>query len=39
MTAAPCARLDAAWLLGALDADKRLAYEAHLAICRGAGRA
>jgi anti-sigma factor RsiW len=24
-------RLDAAYLLGALDADERLAYEAHLA--------
>jgi anti-sigma factor RsiW len=30
----PYARLDAAGLLGALDADERLAYEAHLAICR-----
>ena len=30
----PYARLDAAYLLGALDADERLAYEAHLAICR-----
>jgi hypothetical protein len=30
----PCARLDAAYLLGALGADERLAYEAHLAICR-----
>ena len=29
----PYARLDAAYLLGALDADERLAYEAHLAIC------
>jgi hypothetical protein len=29
MTAAPYTRLDAAHLLGALDADKRLAYEAH----------
>ena len=34
MTADPSARLDAAYLLGALDADERLAYEAHLAICR-----
>ena len=34
MTADPYARLDAAYLLGALDADERLAYEAHLAICR-----
>ena len=28
MTADPYARLDAAYLLGALDADERLAYEA-----------
>jgi anti-sigma factor RsiW len=34
MTADPYARLDAAYLLGALDADERLAYEAHLAACR-----
>ena len=34
MTADPYARLDDAYLLGALDADERLAYEAHLAICR-----
>jgi hypothetical protein len=34
MTTDPYARLDAAYLLGALDADERLAYEAHLAICR-----
>ena len=34
MTADPYARLDAAYLLGALDADERLAYEAHPAICR-----
>ena len=34
MTADPYARLDAAYLLGALDADERLAYEAHLSICR-----
>jgi len=34
MTADPYARLDAAYLLGALDADERLAYEAHLATCR-----
>ncbi len=34
MTADPYARLDAAYLLGVLDADERLAYEAHLAICR-----
>lgn len=37
MTADPYARLDAVYLLGALDADERLAYEAHLAICRRAG--
>ena len=34
MTADPYARLDAVYLLGALDADERLAYEAHLATCR-----
>ena len=34
MTADPYARLDAAYLVGVLDADERLAYEAHLAICR-----
>ena len=34
MTADPYARLDAAYLLGGLDADERLAYEAHLATCR-----
>jgi anti-sigma factor RsiW len=34
MTADPYARLDAVYLLGALDADERLAYEAHLTICR-----
>jgi predicted anti-sigma-YlaC factor YlaD len=34
MTADPYARLDAAYLLGALDSYERLAYEAHLAICR-----
>jgi len=34
MTADPYARLDAAYLLGALDADERLSYEAHLATCR-----
>jgi hypothetical protein len=34
VTAGPYARLDAVYLLGALDADERLAYEAHLAICR-----
>lgn len=34
MTADPYARLDAAYLLGALDAGERLAYEAHLPICR-----
>lgn len=34
MTADPYARLDAAYLLGALDADEHLAYEAHLAMCR-----
>ncbi len=36
---APYTRLDAAHLLGALDADERLAYEAHLAICRRCGPA
>jgi hypothetical protein len=34
VTADTYARLDAAYLLGALDADERLAYEAHLATCR-----
>jgi anti-sigma factor RsiW len=34
MTADPYARLDAAYLLGALDADERLSYEAHLVTCR-----
>jgi len=34
LTADPYARLDAVDLLGALDADERLAYEAHLATCR-----
>jgi Putative zinc-finger len=34
MTVDQYARLDAAYLLGALDAGERLAYEAHLAICR-----
>jgi hypothetical protein len=34
MTADPYTRLDAAYLLGALDAGERLAYEAHPAICR-----
>ncbi len=34
MTADPYARLDAAYLLGALDTDERRAYEAHLTICR-----
>ena len=33
MTADTYARLDAAYLLGALDADESLAYEAHLATC------
>jgi predicted anti-sigma-YlaC factor YlaD len=33
VTADNYARLDAAYLLGALDADERLAYEAHLATC------
>ena len=39
MTAHPYTRLDAAYLLGALDADERLAYEAYLAICRRCGPA
>ena len=39
MTADPYAHIDAVYLLGAFDADNRLAYEAHLAICRRAGRA
>ena len=34
MTADPYARLDAVYLLGALDAGERLGYEAHLAVCR-----
>jgi hypothetical protein len=34
MTADPYARLDAAYLLGALAGDERLGYEAHLAGCR-----
>jgi anti-sigma factor RsiW len=34
MKADPYTRLDAAFLLGALDANERLVYEAHLAICR-----
>jgi anti-sigma factor RsiW len=34
MTADRYARLDAAYLLGALDANESLTYEAHLAICR-----
>lgn len=34
MTADAYTRLDAAYLLGALDADERLAYEAHLATCQ-----
>lgn len=33
MTADPYSHFDAAYLLGALDADDRLAYEAHLASC------
>ena len=33
MTTDPYARLDAAYLLGALDADERLSYEAHLITC------
>lgn len=33
MTADTYARLDAAYLFGALDADERLAYEAHLTAC------
>ena len=39
MTAHPYTRLDAAYLLGALDVNERLAYEAHLAICRRCGPA
>jgi len=35
----PYTRLDTASLLGALDADERLAYEAYLAICRRCGPA
>jgi hypothetical protein len=34
VTADPFARLDAVYLLGALDAGERLAYEAHLGNCR-----
>jgi hypothetical protein len=34
MKADPYARLDAVYLLGALDADERRAYEAHLPSCR-----
>ena len=34
MTADPYARLDAAYLLGALDGDEHVAYETHLANCR-----
>jgi anti-sigma factor RsiW len=34
MTADPYARLDAAYQLGALDADEHLSYEAHLVTCR-----
>jgi len=34
MTADPYALLDAAYLLGALDADESVGYEMHLAICR-----
>ena len=33
MTADPYARLDGAYLVGALDADERLSYEAHLVTC------
>jgi anti-sigma factor RsiW len=33
MMAGPNARLDAAYLLGVLDADERLSYEAHLVTC------
>ena len=35
----PYTRLDTAYLLGALDADERLAYKAYLAICRRCGPA
>jgi hypothetical protein len=35
MTADPYARLGAVYVLGALDAGECLAYEAHLATCRG----
>jgi hypothetical protein len=38
MTADPYARPDAVYLLGALDADERLACGAHLASCRRPGR-
>jgi len=34
MTADPYARFDAVYLLGALEADERVAYEAHLPSCR-----
>jgi hypothetical protein len=34
MTADPYAHLNAAYLVGALDTDERLAFEAHLADCR-----
>ena len=36
MTADPYARLDAVYLLGALDAEEHLAYRAHLATCHTA---
>jgi putative zinc finger protein len=34
MTADPYARFDAAYLLGALDPDERLSFEAHLLVCQ-----
>lgn len=34
MTADPYARIDAAYLLGALETDERVAYETHLATCQ-----